>query len=167
MPAPKDLIPQRYEVLKLRTGSEIVGMVRDTHEGVEITLPMICQLSLIPGTPRTNAVFYPYAPLSADEVINIPKIEIIHRNLMNEQFVPYYDDASSRWFEMIENKTIPLATVEDKKVSEIMRRSIDRMMSRMTEAPDEQFIEEQLEDMDWEMEEFELSEAPTDKKKLH
>ena len=42
MTAPKDLIPQRYEVLKLRTGSEIVGMVRDTHEGVEITLPMIC-----------------------------------------------------------------------------------------------------------------------------
>ena len=68
---------------------------------------------------------------------------------------------------MIENKSIPLATAEDRKVSEIMRRSIDRMMSRMTEAPDEQFIEEQLEDMDWEMEEFELSEAPTDKKKLH
>ena len=128
---------------------------------------MICQLSLIPGTPRTNAVFYPYAPLSADEIIKIPNYEIVHRNLMNEQFVPYYDDASSRWFDMIENKSIPLATVEDKKVSEIMRRSIDRMMSRMTEAPDEQFIEEQLEDMDWEMEEFELSEAPTDKKKLH
>ena len=115
-------------------------------------------------TPRTNAVFYPYAPLSADEIINIPKFEIIHRNLMNEQFVPYYDDASSRWFDMIENKSIPLATVEDKKVSEIMRRSIDRMMSRMTEALDEQFIEEQLEDMDWEMEEFELSEPPIDKK---
>ena len=53
---------------------------------------------------------------------------------MNEQFVPYYDDASSRWFDMIENKSIPLATVEDKKVSEIMRKPIDRMMSRMTEA---------------------------------
>ena len=111
--------------------------------------------------------FFKMYRASADEVINITKFEIIHRNLMNEQFVPYYDDASSRWFEMIENKSIPLATVEDKKVSEIMRRSIDRMMSRMTEAPDEQFIEEQLEDMDWEMEEFELSEAPKDKKKLH
>ena len=86
---------------------------------------------------------------------------------MNEQFVPYYDDASSRWFEMIENKSIPLATVEDKKVSEIMRRSIDRMMSRIHEAPDEQFIEEQLEDMDWELEEFEHAIAPGDKKKLH
>ncbi len=86
---------------------------------------------------------------------------------MNEQFVPYYDDASSRWFDMIENKSIPLATLEDKKVTEIMRRSLDRMMSQMSEAPDEQFIEEALEDMDWELEEFELSQAPKDKKKLH
>ena len=167
MTTPKDLVPERYEVVKLKSGAEVVGMTRDCGDHLEITLPMICQLSLVPGTPRTNAVFYPYAPLSADEVINIPKFEIIHRNLMNEQFVPYYDDASSRWFEMIENKSIPLATAEDKKVSEIMRRSIDRMMSRMSEAPDEQFIEEQLEDMDWELEEFEHAIAPGDKKKLH
>ena len=167
MTSPKDIIPNQYEVLKLRSGSEVVGMTRDCGDHLEITLPMICQLSLVPGTPRTNAVFYPYAPLSADEIINIPKFEIIHRNLMNEQFVPYYDDASSRWFDMIENKSIPLATLEDKKVTEIMRRSLDRMMSQMSEAPDEQFIEEALEDMDWELEEFELSQAPKDKKKLH
>ena len=86
---------------------------------------------------------------------------------MNEQFVPYYDDASSRWFDMIENKSIPLATLEDKKVSEIMRRSLDRMMNQMGEAPDEQFIEEALEEMDWELEEFETSQSPKDKKKLH
>ena len=24
---------------------------------------------------------------------------------MNEQFVPYYDEASSKWFDMIENKS--------------------------------------------------------------
>lgn len=167
MTSPKELIPQRYEVVKLKSGSEVVGMTRDCGEHLEITLPMICQLSLVPGTPRTNAVFYPYAPLSADEVINIPKFEIIHRNLMNEQFVPYYDDASSRWFDMIENKSIPLATLEDKKVSEIMRRSLDRMMNQMGEAPDEQFIEEALEEMDWELEEFETSQSPKDKKKLH
>ena len=167
MTSPKELIPQRYEVVKLKSGSEVVGMTRDCGEHLEITLPMICQLSLVPGTPRTNAVFYPYAPLSADEVINIPKFEIIHRNLMNEQFVPYYDDASSRWFDMIENKSIPLATLEDKNVSEIMRRSLDRMMNQMGEAPDEQFIEEALEEMDWELEEFETSQSPKDKKKLH
>jgi len=167
MTSPKELLPSRYEVIKLKSGAEVVGMTRDCGDHLEITLPMICQLLLVPGTPRTNAVFYPYAPLSADEIINIPKFEIIHRNLMNEQFVPYYDDASSRWFDMIENKSIPLATLEDKKVTEIMRRSLDRMMSQMSEAPDEQFIEEALEDMDWELEEFELSQAPKDKKKLH
>ena len=167
MTSPKELLPSRYEVIKLKSGAEVVGMTRDCGDHLEITLPMICQLSLVPGTPRTNAVFYPYAPLSADEIINIPKFEIIHRNLMNEQFVPYYDDASSRWFDMIENKSIPLATLEDRKVTEIMRRSLDRMMSQMSEAPDEQFIEEALEDMDWELEEFELSQAPKDKIKLH
>ena len=167
MTSPKELLPSRYEVIKLKSGAEVVGMTRDCGDHLEITLPMICQLSLVPGTPRTNAVFYPYAPLSADEIINIPKFEIIHRNLMNEQFVPYYDDASSRWFDMIENKSIPLATLEDRKVTEIMRRSLDRMMSQMSEAPDEQFIEEALEDMDWELEEFVLSQAPKDKKKLH
>ena len=105
MTTPKELIPQRYEVIKLKSGTEVVGMTRDCGDVLEITLPMICQLSLVPGTPRTNAVFYPYAPLSADEVVSIPKFEIVHRNIMNEQFVPYYDDASSRWFEMIENKS--------------------------------------------------------------
>ena len=67
-------------------------------------------------------------------------------------------------FEMIENKSIPLASAEDKKVSEIMRRSLDRLLTR---APSEEFIEEALEEMDLELEEFENSIAPTDKKKLH
>tara|TARA_Y100000816_G_C25965315_1_gene503706 strand:- start:228 stop:722 length:495 start_codon:yes stop_codon:yes gene_type:complete len=164
MTTPKDLVPERYEVIKLKSGTEVVGMTRDCGDHVEITLPMICQLSLIPGTPRTNATFYPYAPLSADEMVKIPNYEIVHRNIMNEQFVPYYDDASSRWFEMIENKSIPLASAEDKKVSEIMRRSLDRLLTR---PPSEEFIEEALEEMDLELEEFENSIAPTDKKKLH
>lgn len=164
MTTPKELIPQRYEVIKLKSGTEVVGMTRDCGDVLEITLPMICQLSLVPGTPRTNAVFYPYAPLSADEVVSIPKFEIVHRNIMNEQFVPYYDDASSRWFEMIENKSIPLATVEDKKVAEVMRRSLDRILGR---APDDDFIEDVLDEMDYEREEFELAEVPKDKKKIH
>tara|TARA_Y100000004_G_scaffold162978_1_gene192069 strand:+ start:249 stop:743 length:495 start_codon:yes stop_codon:yes gene_type:complete len=164
MTTPKELIPQRYEVIKLKSGTEVVGMTRDCGDVLEITLPMICQLSLVPGTPRTNAVFYPYAPLSADEVVSIPKFEIVHRNIMNEQFVPYYDDASSRWFEMIENKSIPLATVEDKKVAEVMRRSLDRILAR---TPDDDFIEDALDELDYEREEFEFAEVPKDKKKIH
>lgn len=161
MTTPKELIPQRYEVIKLKSGTEVVGMTRDCGDVLEITLPMICQLSLVPGTPRTNAVFYPYAPLSADEVVSIPKFEIVHRNIMNEQFVPYYDDASSRWFEMIENKSIPLATLEDKKVAEVMRRSLDKILGK---TPDDDFIEDVLDELDYEREEFEI---PKDKKKIH
>ena len=37
----KDLAPQQYEVLKLKTGQEIVGMTKHLEEGIEITLPMI------------------------------------------------------------------------------------------------------------------------------
>ena len=40
---------------------------------------------------------------------------------MNEQFVPYYDDfSSSRWFDMVENKSIPL-TGDKKQVRNIPR----------------------------------------------
>ena len=170
MTTPKDLVPERYEVVKLKSGAEVVGMTRDCGDHLEITLPMICQLSLIPGTPRTNAVFYPYAPLSADEVINIPKFEIIHRNLMNEQFVPYYDDASSRWFDMIENKTIPLATEEDKRYEDIMKRTLNRLIRNPDITPLDQdmvddIIEEEL--FDYEEDEFKLALPPKDKNKLH
>ena len=47
MTSPKDIIPNQYEVLKLRSGSEVVGMTRDTHDAVEITLPMICKLEVM------------------------------------------------------------------------------------------------------------------------
>ena len=41
MTTPKDIIPTKYEVVKLKTGTEIVGMTRDLGDKVEITLPMI------------------------------------------------------------------------------------------------------------------------------
>lgn len=171
MASPIDLVPERYEVIKLKNGTEVVGMTRDLGDKIEITLPMICQLSLVPGTPRTNAVFYPYAPLSAEEKVDIPKFEIVHRNLMNDQFIPYYDNASAKWMEMIENKSIPLANSEDLKVHEVMRRHMERLMSSekmFMEAPDEEFIEEILEEMtDEEYEEFKYALPPRDKKKYH
>ena len=46
MATPSDLLTQNYEVVKLKTGSEIVGMVRETSEGIDVTLPMICHLSV-------------------------------------------------------------------------------------------------------------------------
>jgi|TARA_B100001105_G_C22331176_1_gene417001 hypothetical protein len=173
MASPTDLVPERYEVIKLKNGTEVVGMTRDCGDKIEITLPMICQLSLVPGTPRTNAVFFPYSPLSSDEKVNIPKFEIVHRNIMNEQFVPYYDNASAKWMEMIENKSIPLANAEDLKVQEVMRRHFDRLLTHekdnFLEPPDAEFIEEILEDMadQSDYEEFKYARPPKDKKKFH
>ena len=128
MTTPKDIIPTKYEVIKLNSGTEIVGMTRDLGDSVEITLPMICQLSLIPGTPRTQATFHPYSALSSDMKVEIPNNNIMHRNNMNEQFVQHYDDASSRWFDMIENKTIPLATDDDRRYSDVMKRTLNRLI---------------------------------------
>ena len=33
MTRPQDLTPRQYEVVKLRTGTELVGMVRETPKG--------------------------------------------------------------------------------------------------------------------------------------
>jgi|TARA_B110000483_G_C18089370_1_gene501334 hypothetical protein len=169
MTGPSALIQSRYEVIRLKDGSEVVGMTKDLGEYLEITLPMICQLSLVPGTPRTNAVFYPYSPLSSDERVKLPKTIIVHRNLMNEQFIPFYDNASSRWFEMIENGSIPLSTTEDIQTQEVMRRSLNQMMTKLGKAPSEEFIEQTLEDLELErdMEDWEDDDFIFDKTKLH
>ena len=125
MTRPKDIIPTQYEVLKLLNGTEVVGMTRDTGNGIEITLPMICKLEVVaPAGNTTLATFYPYAPLSADATVLLPLDIIAHRNNMNEQFVPFYDEASSRWFDMVENKSIPLTG--DKK--QVRRAYLDRVV---------------------------------------
>lgn len=161
-----DLIPSRYEVIKLKTGTEIVGMTRDVGASLEVTLPMICQLSLIPGTPRTQAIFYPYSPLSADERVNIPKEQVMHRQLMNDQFIPFYDNASSKWFDMIENQSIPLANDEDKRIGEMMRNSLQRIMQR-GEPFDEDDLIDDIFDEAQDISDFESALPPKDKKKIH
>ena len=170
MTTPKDIIPTKYEVIKLNSGTEIVGMTRDLGDKVEITLPMICQLSLIPGTPRTQATFHPYSALSSDMKVEIPNNNIMHRNNMNEQFVQHYDDASSRWFDMIENKSIPLATDDDRRYSDVMKRTLNRLIRNPDITPLDQdmvddIIEEEL--FEYEYDEFKLASPPKDKNKLH
>ena len=40
---PNDLVsPTKYEVLKLKTGQEIVGMSKENQNCIAVTLPMIC-----------------------------------------------------------------------------------------------------------------------------
>ena len=170
MTTPKDIIPTKYEVIKLNSGTEIVGMTRDLGDSVEITLPMICQLSLIPGTPRTQATFHPYSALSSDIKVQIPNDNIMHRNNMNEQFVEHYDDASSRWFDMIENKSIPLATDDDRRYSDIMKRTLNRLIRNPDITPlDQDMVDDIIEDelFEYDEEEFKLASPPKDKNKLH
>ena len=42
MASPSDLIPQKYEVLKLRNGLEVVGMTRDTNKSMCIRFAFAC-----------------------------------------------------------------------------------------------------------------------------
>ena len=54
----------KYEVLKTRTGTELVGMTRDIGDVLSgCWSPMICHLSLIPNSQKTQVVFYAYSPL--------------------------------------------------------------------------------------------------------
>ena len=145
MTRPTDLTPSRYEVIRLKDSTELVGMTKDCGDYLEITLPMICHLSLIPGIAKTNAVFYPYSPLSSDDRVQLPKTEVVHRNTMNPQFIPYYDNASARWFEMIETQTVPLASAEENKLREDLQRKMQEMMTSYRE---DIAFEEELEDFD-------------------
>jgi len=175
MTRPKDIIPTQYEVLKLRSGSEVVGMTRDTHEGIEVTLPMVCRLEVInPEGTHTLATFYPYAPMSADTTVKIPNDMIAHRNTLQEQFVPYYDEASARWFDMVENKKIPLTG--NKK--EVRRAYLDRIVQDlmnatggpMTEAEERmlrRMEEEEWDEIDETLADFESALPPTNPKKIH
>ena len=147
MTTPKDIIPTKYEVVKLKTGSEVVGMVRDTSSGVEITLPMMCQLT-VQNQLETLATFYPYAPLSDDPIITIPSDQILYRSNMNQQFVPFYDEASSRWLEMVETQTIPL-TNRKNGPDDVRREYLTKVMESLV-PEDLEMLEEDfdLEDFD-------------------
>lgn len=141
----KDLTPQKYEVIKTRTGAEIMGMTRDTGKGLEVTLPMICHLTAMPGGVSSHCVFYPYAPLSSDEVVLFPYDHIAHRSSVNEQFIPLYDDASASWFKMIENKSIPIKERNldfEQKVRDAMQRILKTESDYLEEELD--LLEEEL-----------------------
>ena len=171
MATPKNLIPTKYEVIKTRSGAEIVGMTRDTGANLEITLPMICHLSMIPGTGRTQCIFYPYAPLSSEEKILMPKDHIVHRSSVNEQFIPHYDNASSTWFDMITEKSIPLGkNIEmnknlDERIKDAMRKLAHDF--NLEYLDDEQYYEETGIDLEEDVDNFLDAVPPKDKKKLH
>tara|TARA_B100000212_G_scaffold310837_1_gene262166 strand:- start:940 stop:1476 length:537 start_codon:yes stop_codon:yes gene_type:complete len=165
------LAPNRYEVIKLKTGLDIVGMVRDSGEGIHITLPMICQLQLT-QTNDTLSTFIPYAPLSAEPTLFIPNTHIVHRNKLNEQFVSYYDNASAKWLEMVENGTIPVKS--NQEYQRDIKAYVDKAMQDIINAtggpitPEELRKLEILEDEDFDLEtEYEQHLVTKGKKILH
>tara|TARA_B110000444_G_scaffold183712_1_gene172696 strand:+ start:567 stop:1025 length:459 start_codon:yes stop_codon:yes gene_type:complete len=149
MTSPTDLKPMKYEVVKLKTGSELVGMVRDTTNNLEITLPMICQLTV--QDTKSLATFYPYAPLSEDPIIMIPVDQVLYRSIMNQQFIPYYDEASSRWLEMVETQSIPL-TNRKNNPEDVRREYLSKVMETLLP-----------EDLEMTEEDFELFDEEDDK----
>ena len=149
MTSPTDLKPMKYEVVKLKTGSELVGMVRDTTNNLEITLPMICQLTV--QDTKSLATFYPYAPLSEDPIIMIPVDQVLYRSIMNQQFIPYYDEASSRWLEMVETQSIPL-TNRKNNPEDVRREYLSKVMETLLH-----------EDLELTEEDFELFDEEDDK----
>ena len=132
---------------------------------------MICQLTLTP-TNDTLSTFIPYAPLSAEPTLFIGNADIIHRNKLNEQFVSYYDSASSRWLEMVENGTIPVKS--NKEYQKSIHDYIDQAMKSIMDAtggpitPEELRKIEILEDEDFDLEqEYEQHLVTKGKKILH
>jgi len=162
MTSPSDLTtsPQKYEVIRLRTGSELVGMTRDTPNGLEITLPMMCQLTIQTNNNSTLATFYPYTPLSEDSIVTFPLDIILHRSDMNQQFIPFYDEASSRWLEMVENGTIPLTN----KQIDVKKELMDDLLNSITERP---ITNEEFDFSDEFFEDVDDLEVPDDPKKIH
>lgn len=141
MASPKDLVPNKYEVLKLKTGTEICGMTRDTVKGTEVILPMVCQLNAI-TKKQTLATFYPYAPLSKDPAITIQSEQILHRSNMNEQFIPFYDEASSQWQTMVEEGRIPLTNKSN------IRGLVEQTIEDMFLNSEEEYSDVSEEDID-------------------
>ena len=130
------MLPTQYEVIKLDTGQEIMGMTRKVGSVTEITLPMHCHLSMT-RRGRTLATFYPYSPLTSDTVIKIPEDMILHRNSLNRQIVPLYDNASSKWLTMIEGGNIPLDNALPMGDEVDARNAMDDIVKRITELHDE------------------------------
>ena len=135
----------KYEVIKLKTGQELCGMVSYNNDTVEITLPMICQLTKVTAT-NTLATFIPYNPLGNDSILTIGLESIMHTSSMNDQFIPFYDEASAKWLSMVEDGTIPLTNTLP-TAKEFLKERMDTMLDSLTEEEIEMMTEE--EDLDF------------------
>jgi len=102
-----DVSPKKYEIIKLVSGNEIVGMTIESTETVKIILPMSFQLVPIDIT-QTKLGFFPYIPLSSDIAIDIYKSDILHRSTLNSSFISIYDKAATNWEDLLTNDLVPI-----------------------------------------------------------
>ena len=131
----------KYQVIKLKTGQELCGMV-DMKDGLlEVTLPMICQLTKVTAS-NTLATFIPYNPLGNDSILSIGLDSVMHTSNMNDQFIPFYDEASAKWLSMVEDGNIPL-TNKLPTAREFLKERMDSMLDTLTEEEIEMIAEEE------------------------
>ena len=116
-------------------------MVSYNNDTVEITLPMICQLTKVSQT-NTLATFIPYNPLGNDSILTIGLESIMHTSSMNDQFIPFYDEASAKWLSMVEDGTIPLTNTLP-TAKEFLKERMDTMLDSLTEEEIEMMAEEE------------------------
>ena len=118
---------------------------------------MVCQLSRLDLT-NTLATFIPYTPVSSDSMISIDTEHVLHRSKMSEQYIPFYDEASSKWLTMVETESIPLTNKMPKM--EYIKDTINKLVAGMSDEELDKLEEEQF------LEEDSLL-APSDPKKIH
>ena len=148
----------KYQVIKLKTGQELCGMVSYKENTIEVTLPMICQLTKVTAT-NTLATFIPYNPLGNDSILTIGIDSVMHTSNMNDQFIPFYDEASAKWLSMVETGSIPLTNTLP-STREFLRERINDMMDNLSQEELDMLEEESLEP-DY------LSVEDTEKKIIH
>ena len=148
----------KYQVIKLKTGQELCGMVSYKENTIEVTLPMICQLTKISAT-NTLATFIPYNPLGNDSILTIGRDSVMHTSNMNDQFIPFYDEASAKWLSMVEDGTIPL-TNKLPSAKEFLKERVDEMLNTLSDEELAQLEEDTLQEDYFHV-------APDEKKIIH
>tara|TARA_B100000035_G_scaffold314637_1_gene331531 strand:- start:42 stop:491 length:450 start_codon:yes stop_codon:yes gene_type:complete len=148
----------KYQVIKLKTGQELCGMVSYKENTIEVTLPMICQLTKISAT-NTLATFIPYNPLGNDSILTIGRESVMHTSNMNDQFIPFYDEASAKWLSMVEDGTIPL-TNRLPSAKEFLKERVDEMLNTLSDEELAQLEEDTLQEDYFHV-------APDEKKIIH
>jgi ABC-type cobalamin/Fe3+-siderophores transport system ATPase subunit len=81
---------------------------------------------------------------------------------MNKQFIPFYDEASARWLEMVEQGTIPLTNDLKGASKEYMKAAVDSILKNVKE---EDLFDDYFEELA--ESEFESAVPPKDPKKIH